>query len=170
MDYIIKSLLSFSLEDLIIFECFTFVICYIYVIYWQLNKEEKMFNDLDYESDIIRLLNYDTHERRDTAMDLEKEKNMTDDLHDHKSVIIRTLNYDTHERRDTTIVLKKEKKDDTYYLELTKDQGYYFAFHVFGENVIIGTVVDKNCKYNVSSNIAVILLPNSVKIKIKDPD
>lgn len=100
-----------------------------------------------------------------------KEKNhMKKDLYDHKSITISTLNYTTNERRDTTVVLEKEKKDDTYYLELTKSQGYYISFHVCGDNIIIGTNVDKNCKPNISNNIFVVSLSDSVKIQIKDPD
>ena len=94
--------------------------------------------------------------------------NFFNDFYDYKTVVVSTLNYTTNERIDNSIILSKEKTENSYILSLTKKQGYYISFHVCGENIIIGTNVDKKCKPN-DNTVNIISLPNSIKIEVIDP-
>ena len=91
------------------------------------------------------------------------------EIYDHQKVVVSTLNYTTNERVDKTITLDKEKTKNEYILILSKKQGYFVSSHVCGDNIIIGTNVDKKCKPN-NNNINTISLPNSIKIIVFDPD
>lgn len=91
------------------------------------------------------------------------------EIYDHQKVVVSTLNYTTNERVDNTITLDKEKTKNEYILILSKKQGYFVSSHVCGDNIIIGTNVDKKCKPN-HNNINTISLPNSIKIIVFDPD
>ena len=52
---------------------------------------------------------------------------------------------------------------------LSKKQGYFVSSHVCGDNIVIGTNVDKKCKPN-DNNVNTISLPNGVQILVVDPD
>ena len=91
------------------------------------------------------------------------------EIYDHQKVVVSTLNYTTNERVDKTITLDKEKTKNEYILILSKKQGYFVSSHVCGDNIIIGTNVDKKCKPNYN-DINTISLPNSIKIIIFDPE
>mgnify|MGYP006928558178 FL=1 len=91
------------------------------------------------------------------------------EIYDYQKVVVSTLNYTTNERIDTTIRLDKEKTENEYILLLSKKQGYFVSSHVCGDNIIIGTNVDKKCKPN-DNNVNTISLPNSVRILVVDPD
>ena len=91
------------------------------------------------------------------------------EIYDHQKVVVSTLNYTTNERVDKTITLDKEKTKNEYILILSKKQGYFVSSHVCGDNIIIGTNVDRKCKPN-HNNINTISLPNGVQILVVDPD
>lgn len=91
------------------------------------------------------------------------------EIYDHQKVVVSTLNYTTNERIDKTITLDKEKTENEYILILSKKQGYFVSSHVCGDNIIIGTNVDKKCKPN-DNNVNIISLPNSIRIVVGDPD
>ena len=91
------------------------------------------------------------------------------EIYDHQKVVVSSLNYTTNERIDTTILLDKEKTENEYILMLSKKQGYFVSSHVCGDNIVIGTNVDKKCKPN-DNNVNTISLPNGVQILVVDPD
>lgn len=91
------------------------------------------------------------------------------EIYDHQKVVVSTLNYTTNERVDKTITLDKEKTENEYILMLSKRHGYFVSSHVCGDNIVIGTNVDKKCKPN-DNNINTISLPNGVQILVVDPD
>ena len=91
------------------------------------------------------------------------------EIYDHQKVVVSTLNYTTNERVDTTLLLNKEKTENEYILMLSKRHGYFGSSHVCGDNIVIGTNVDKKCKPN-DNNINTISLPNGVQILVVDPD
>lgn len=91
------------------------------------------------------------------------------EIYDHQKVVVSTLNYTTNERVDTTLLLDKEKTENEYILMLSKRHGYFVSSHVCGDNIVIGTNVDKKCKPN-DNNVNTISLPNGVQILIIDPD
>lgn len=91
------------------------------------------------------------------------------EIYDHQKVVVSTLNYTTNERVDTTLLLDKEKTENEYILMLSKRHGYFVSSHVCGDNIVIGTNVDKKCKPN-DNNINTISLPNGVQILVVDPD
>lgn len=91
------------------------------------------------------------------------------EIYDHQKVVVSSLNYTTNERIDTTILLDKEKTENEYILMLSKKQGYFVSSHVCGNNIVIGTNVDKKCKPN-DNNVNTISLPNGVQILVVDPD
>lgn len=91
------------------------------------------------------------------------------EIYDHQKVVVSTLNYTTNERVDTTLLLDKEKTENEYILMLSKRHGYFVSSHVCGDNIVIGTNVDKKCKPN-DNNVNTISLPNGVQILIVDPD
>lgn len=91
------------------------------------------------------------------------------EIYDHQKVVVSSLNYTTNERIDTTLLLDKEKTENEYILILSKKQGYFVSSHVCGDNIIIGTNVDKKCKPN-DNNVNIISLPNSIRIVVGDPD
>lgn len=91
------------------------------------------------------------------------------EIYDYQKVVVSMLNYTTNERIDRTIRLDKEKTENEYILMLSKNQGYFVSSHVCGDNIIIGTNVDKKCKPNDNS-VNTISLPNSIQIIVVDPD
>lgn len=91
------------------------------------------------------------------------------EIYDHQKVVVSTLNYTTNERVDTTLLLDKEKTENEYILMLSKRHGYFVSSHVCGDNIVIGTNVDKKCKPN-DNNINTISLLNGVQILVVDPD
>nr|DAL58559.1 MAG TPA_asm: hypothetical protein [Caudoviricetes sp.] len=96
-------------------------------------------------------------------------KNDVYEIYDYQKVVVSTLNYNTNERIDRTIRLDKEKTENEYILILSKKLGYFVSSHVCGDNIVIGTNVDKKCKPN-DINVNTISLPNSVRILVVDPD
>lgn len=91
------------------------------------------------------------------------------EIYDHQKVVVSTLNYTTNERVDTTLLLDKEKTENEYILMLSKRHGYFVSSHVCGDNIVIGTNVDKKCKPN-DNNVNTISLPNGIQILVVDPD
>lgn len=91
------------------------------------------------------------------------------EIYDHQKVVVSSLNYTTNERIDTTLLLDKEKTENEYILMLSKRHGYFVSSHVCGDNIVIGTNVDKKCKPN-DNNVNTISLPNGVQILVVDPD
>lgn len=90
--------------------------------------------------------------------------------YDYLSIVVNISDYKSNIYRDKIIELKKRKEDNTYILNLDKEDGYYTSFHVVDNQYIsIETNKDKSCKFNNNKENTIPLI-NKNKVKIIDPD